>query len=470
MEKSKSYYVSRKNVLTWLSVLLILCSAVVRLMLHCEKGTAFSTSVAFQIWLPVFAGILFVWNVLINGKERIYRTAIPVALFCIGEAFRIGSGMIWYRLLLWIVLAVIVITYNQMISGRISGTADRPMVILMLLAIVVVRLGLAHVRGGGILPHLRADVPVLSAIAGLICLLLSLHLHNDGKRHKSWGDRDDGRLVRTMKAMEYVSPYIMTTRNTASNSFRESVDVTDIDRYIRRRRREGMTQLTITQIFLAAYCRTIARHPGINRFIAGHKIYSRDGEIIFCMMVKKEMTAEGEETAIKLHLRPDDTLQTVSEKLDAAIHAAKSGEDNGFDSLAGIIRAIPGGLKRIVIIILRGLDYFGFLPKVIREISPFHGTIFFTSMASLGIPAIYHHLYDFGTLPVFCCLGGKYKKNVINDDGLVEERKFMDFTIVSDERICDGFYYASAFKTFKRLLMHPERLEIAPDTVTPDID
>lgn len=472
MELKKAYYVSRKNVLTWLSVLLILCSAVVRLMLHGEKGTVSSIPVAFQIWLSVLAGICYIWIVLLHGKERIYRTAIPVALFCLGEAVGIGSGSLWYHLLLWLVCAVIALAYTQVISGRVSSSSDRLMIILMLLAVLVVRLGVAHsaIRANGITARIRADIPVMAGITGLICLLLSLRIYRDGAHHKSWGDRYDGRLIRSMKPMEYVGPYIMTTRNTACNFFKESVDVTDVDRYIRRRRREGMTQLTITQIFLAAYCRTVARHPGVNRFISGHKIYTRDGEIIFSMMVKKEMTAEGEETAIKLHLRPDDTLETVSRKLDEAIRAAKSDEENSFDAAAGVIRAIPGVFKRIAILILRGMDYFGFLPKSLEEISPFHGTIFFTSMASLGIPAIYHHLYDFGNLPVFCCLGGKYRKNVLDEDGQVQERKFMDFTIVCDERICDGFYYASAFKTFKRLIQHPERLEIAPECVLPDID
>lgn len=80
MEKRKAYYISGKNILTWLSVLLILCSAVVRLVLHCEKGTETGSAMVFQILLPIFAEVLFVLIVLFNGKERIYRTAIPVLL------------------------------------------------------------------------------------------------------------------------------------------------------------------------------------------------------------------------------------------------------------------------------------------------------------------------------------------------------------------------------------------------------
>ena len=472
MEKRKAYYVSLKNVLTWLSVLLILCSAVVRVVLHCEKGTAIGSAFAFQILLPVIAEIIFVLIVIFNSKERVYRTAVPVVLYCIGEMCTVQGYGIWHRLLVWLACAVIAFYFAEVVSGRIRGWADRLLMELLLLALLFIRIVPDDImmRGFATAADWMQDLPLLCAMAGLLCFTLALMPYLDNKYHKSWGDRSDGRLVRTMKPMEYVAPYIMPNRNGASNYFQDSVDVTDVDRYIRRRRKEGMTHLTITQIYLAAYCRMVSRYPGVNRFLSGQKIYSRDGDIIFNMMIKREMSTEGEETSITLHLRPDDTLDTVSEKLDAAIRTAKTEGDNGFDQVAGALKMIPGLLLKFAVWFLKLLDYFGLLPKFLLEISPFHGSIFFTSMASLGIPAIYHHLYDFGNMPVFCCLGSKYRRNVVRDDGSVEERKFMDFTFVCDERICDGFYYAAAFKVFKRYLARPELLELPPETVTPDID
>jgi len=38
-----------------------------------------------------------------------------------------------------------------------------------------------------------------------------------------------------------------------------------------------------------------------------------------------------------------------------------------------------------------------------------------------------------------------------------------------DERICDGFYYASAIKYFLRVFAHPEMLDSPPETVEQDI-
>ena len=61
-------------------------------------------------------------------------------------------------------------------------------------------------------------------------------------------------------------------------------------------------------------------------------------------------------------------------------------------------------------------------------------------MGSLGIPPIVHHLYDFGNMPVFVAFGCKYHKNEVLDDGTVVRRKYIDYTVNTDERICDGFY------------------------------
>ena len=54
-------------------------------------------------------------------------------------------------------------------------------------------------------------------------------------------------------------------------------------------------------------------------------------------------------------------------------------------------------------------------------------------------------------------------------DGQIVERKYLDLTFNLDERICDGFYYASVIKYFIRLLGHPEILDKIPEQIEKDI-
>ncbi|MDD6199797.1 MAG: 2-oxo acid dehydrogenase subunit E2 [Firmicutes bacterium] len=224
-------------------------------------------------------------------------------------------------------------------------------------------------------------------------------------------------------------------------------------------------------MLLAAYVRGICKYPALNRFIAGQKVYTHGSDIQYCMTVKKEMSADSPDTVIKVHLSTSDTADDVYRKLQAAVEQVKNTPlDSNFDNTAGVLTLIPGILLKFVVWLLRTLDYFGMLPRFLLEVSPFHGSLFFTSMGSLGIPAIYHHLYDFGNLPVFVAFGRKRRALEVLEDGSVVQRKYVDLKISMDERIADGYYYAAFFKHYKRLLQHPEVLDNPPDEILSDID
>lgn len=90
-------------------------------------------------------------------------------------------------------------------------------------------------------------------------------------------------------------------------------------------------------------------------------------------------------------------------------------------------------------------------------------------MGSLGIPPIYHHLYDFGTVPAFCSFGVKRRVYEPDRFGNIRRVPYLDFTFVTDERICDGYYYASALKLFKNILRNPWQLDAPPAQVLEDV-
>ena len=225
-------------------------------------------------------------------------------------------------------------------------------------------------------------------------------------------------------------------------------------------------------MLLAAYVRGVAKYPQLNRFISGQKVFSRGNDIQYCMVIKKEMSVDSPDTSIKVHLTPYDTAIDVYNKLNAAVASVKATKelDSSLDNLIMYFNLIPSVVMKFFVWLLKLLDYFGLLPKFLLELSPFHGSLFFTSMGSLGIPPIYHHLYDFGNLPVFGSFGCKRKAFEVQEDGSVVQKKYIDVKFVLDERIVDGYYYATFFKYFRRLLAHPEVLDQAPEEVNKDID
>lgn len=471
MEKRIHYYVSNKNVLTWLMALCLVCSAVARIALSGVKGTGDALYMWSQIVLPTAATLLYVLIVLLRGQEHFYQTAIPMWLITFYYAFAVTnygfSKMV--VVLYWVAMLSFVVAYTQITAGR----SRRAWLLLFLFACplaALLYLNRQLLLTGNLLssPTLLSD---LLLIAGWFLLVLAIRVHPAGQYHPTWGDRSDGRRVRTLPPMAQVEPYLMVHRNESCNLFADSFEITHIERYIRQKRKEGLTSFGLMHVLLAGYVRTMAKYPALNRFLAGQKVYSRGDDIQFCLTVKKDMTTDSPDTVIKVHFTPYDTAIDVYNKLNAEIeHVKNTPLDSGMDNTAAALTMIPGLLLKFTVWLLRTLDYFGLLPKFLLEVSPFHGSVFFTSMGSLGIPPIYHHLYNFGNLPIFGAFGCKRRATELLEDGTVVERKYIDVNFTLDERIVDGFYYAAVFKYLKRILRHPEVLDLPPEEVLTDID
>ena len=288
------------------------------------------------------------------------------------------------------------------------------------------------------------------------------------KRRRRFLDRKEGRRVRTLPAMQYAESYIMKDRNDAMNFFEDAIDITNAELFLDKKHKEGYTDMTLLHVILAAYVRTLAERPGINRYISGQRIYHRH-KIECVMTIKKEMSLESPDTCIKVEFDPRDNVDNVYKKFQRVAKQSVQ-EETGFDNVARALMKMPGLILRGAVAALRALDYVGLLPQFLQKVSPFHGSMIITSMGSLGIPAIYHHLYNFGNLPVFLSYGSIFSGEVTKRDGTKERHHFVTFKVVTDERICDGYYYASAFKKIKRYILHPEMLDNILDTVAEDVD
>ena len=466
-------YVSGKNPLTWLMALCMLASAVARIVFPGVKGSGEALDLWSQILLPITATTLYALIALFDGKENFHKTAIPVWMMVFYSGLWISQNVTGRMMvgLFWIALIFFAFLYTDITAGR------RKTLVWMLLPIAaaplvfIVYFCKAAILEGNYAALLPFSGDILMLL-GVAIMVLAIRVHPLGEYHPTWGDRKDGRKIRTLHPMAQITAYFQWERNICSNFFEESFEITNVDRYIRQKRREGLKDFGITHVLLAAYVRGVAKYPQLNRFINGQKVYSRGDDIQYCMVIKKEMSVDSPDTSIKVHLNPRDTAEDVYNKLNAAITRVKATQelDSNLDGLIMALNLIPGVVLKFTVWFLKLLDYFGMLPSFLTELSPFHGSLFFTSMGSLGIPPIYHHLYDFGNLPVFGAFGMKRRANEINDDGEVVQKKYIDLKFVLDERIVDGYYYATFFKYYRRLLAHPEVLDNPPEEVVKDID
>lgn len=281
-----------------------------------------------------------------------------------------------------------------------------------------------------------------------------------------FGHRSDGRKLKTVPPFFRVIPCVMLERNDAQVYFKQDIKLKELDEYIDRKAKEGI-KLSYMNIIYAAIVRIIAERPYLNRFAMNGSLYARN-QIFVSLAIKKSFADEGQETTIKLPFTGTENIFEIKEKLDNAIEKNKDySTSNNTDALAKTFSIVPNGFIRAAFKILKFLDKHGAVPKSIISASPFHTSVFLTNVGSLGIDSIYHHLYNFGTTSLFFAMGKK-KKSYIYDDDEMHEEKCITIAFVGDERICDGYYYATSFKQLSKYLKKPELLE-QPGVVKEDI-
>lgn len=289
------------------------------------------------------------------------------------------------------------------------------------------------------------------------------------KYKRRFGDRKEGRLLRSPPAFAKFVPFIMPTRNDACNQYEESFEVSDVDRRLRKLRVDGYKGIGILHFIIAAYIRGVSMLPGMNRFVVGRRIYARDN-IEVVMTVKRSLAIDATETTIKVVFEPTDTIFDVYRKMSEKIDEIKTVEgNNNTEDVAEAMCKAPRFLLRFALTILRIMDYFGWLPQSLLDASPFHGSMIITDLGSLRIGPIYHHIYNFGTLPVFISFGAKRHAYELDRHGNMVDRKYVDCKFVMDERTVDGHYYAQFLQAFRYICQHPEIVETPPSKVVEDV-
>ena len=289
---------------------------------------------------------------------------------------------------------------------------------------------------------------------------------------RRFGDRTEGRRIRSIEPMAVVAPFIMPSRTGAQNLFQDSINVAAIEHFVHKKRADDLIGFGIMHVLIAAYVRTISQRPGINRFLSGLRLYARHN-IEVVMAVKKEMTLEAEETMMKFFFDRDATVIDVYNQMTQQIEEYRNKrveKESAFDKIAQQFGFMPNFQLRAVVAFLNWLDFHNLLPERLRRLSPFHCSVVFSSMGSLGIRPVFHHLYDFGNTPVFITFSAMRRSQEVARDGTVTNIRNLDLAVTTDERICDGFYYASAFHELHKYLENPELLEQPPEKIIYDID
>lgn len=291
-------------------------------------------------------------------------------------------------------------------------------------------------------------------------------------RKRRWGDRYDGFLVRNLDPMTRMEPYFMPHRYDAWVLFEDKIDITELEAFIRDKRKGDIPELTLYHVVFAAIVRTFTEVPELNRFVVNSKLYSRN-EIKGSMVVMKGMRRDSERSMIMPRFQLEDTLTDVvrrieeeTNQIDTTVSSVAEDENKTkFDKAELLMGSLPAWMLKLAMWFLRKTDKHGIMPKSLHKVSPFHSSFFITNMGSIGMDAVFHHIYEFGTVSIFGAIGRKETYFEMDEKGEKKRGVRIKLQFVVDERATDGYLYAVAFRRIRYYLTHPEELMNPPEKI-----
>lgn len=276
--------------------------------------------------------------------------------------------------------------------------------------------------------------------------------------------RADGTRLRDTDPMYRVAAYIMDKRVDAMNMVTLDIPIDPIQKYLNEKRKQGIS-ISHMSVIIAAYLRTAAEFPLLNRFIANRKPYARNEFCVAMVVLKSGVMDNG--TMSKMYFDMNDTIFDVNDKINKYVEENRNiPENNGTEKMIKLLLSVPGVLP-VGIAIFKFLDKHGLLPKKIIDMSPFHNSLVISNLASIRTNHIYHHCYEFGTTSIFITMGNMREVAKRRGDEIYFER-CMPLGVVMDERICSGSYFAVAFRRMQHYFKDPTLLEVPPEEIVKD--
>lgn len=270
--------------------------------------------------------------------------------------------------------------------------------------------------------------------------------------------RPDGVPVADASPLRVLMPHLMPGRNGAAVYFEQQLRVEKTLAFLETLPEEDRPGFF--HVVLCALIRTLAERPMLNRFVVGRRLYQRRNvELSFA--VKKQFSDDGALTTVKVTFSGAETLAEVRRLAQSAVEEGRGARPTTSEKEMRLVTMLPRSLLRLVMWAQRALDYFNLLPATMIRSDPLYASAFLANLGSIGLDAPYHHLFEYGTVPIFIAIGRIQPAPVVEQVGCLAVRKVVGVRYTLDERIADGFYCARSLERFRTLVEDPTPL-LAP--------
>lgn len=266
--------------------------------------------------------------------------------------------------------------------------------------------------------------------------------------------RSDGVPVPGLPAVRRLMPYLMPTKAESVVLNDAIYDLSRARPWLKAYNRAHPDRATLFHLFAYACTRALQLRPGLNRFVAGGRIYQRN-EVSFAFVAKEEMDDDAAMVTIKLVVPPGDPFPEFVQRMTAAVARGRAGS-RGIDREVALVMRLPGPVIRLAVRLAKALDAWNLLPAFFTRDDPMFASVFLANLGSAGVTDAYHHLYEYGTTAIFGTLSAPRRLPVVEHDAVVA-REGVGVRFTFDERINDGFYAARSLAIARRIVEDPAR-------------
>lgn len=266
-----------------------------------------------------------------------------------------------------------------------------------------------------------------------------------------FGRRPDATLVRDLPAIRRFMPFVSPRRNESLVYFEHDLPVERALAFVdeRNRTRPPERPMTLFHVLLRALVRMFDERPRLNRFTAGGRVWQRDG-IWLTFSAKQAFDDRSPILTVKRRFDPHESLDVMVDGLHESLSVGRSGRKSTADREMDLLLRLPAPIVRGLLALVRAADAAGLLPGGMIRSDPMYASAFVANLGSVGLEAGYHHLWEYGTIPIFCVVG-RIKPGA---DG----RRVVTLKWSYDERVEDGLYCARSLEILCGLVGSPEKL------------
>jgi hypothetical protein len=267
--------------------------------------------------------------------------------------------------------------------------------------------------------------------------------------------RPDGVLCRDVPPVRRIVPYLMRGRNESAVYHEKVYDLTRTRPWLRAYNRSHQDRATLFHLFLYACARALHQRPGLNRFVAGGRLYQRRG-VSISFTAKKEMKDEAPFVTVKVEIPADEPFEVVVRRIAELVGEGRRGPERQVDREVALITSLPGVVMSLLVRLARLLDHWNLFPGFMIRPDPMYASLFLANLGSVGLSDTWHHLYEYGTVSIFGVIG-RVERLPFVEGNAVAVRDGVRVRWTFDERINDGHYSAASLGIAQQILENPER-------------